>query len=58
MATTLQIEYARSLAEKSILEMATGYGCVLIYNGKIVSEGNNQRKGMRSSKTHQCLLCA
>ena len=56
MATSLQIEYARLLAEKSMLEMATGYGCILIYNGKIVSEGNNQRKGTRSSKSHQCLI--
>ena len=57
MATSLQIEYARRLAEKSILEMATGYGCILIYNKKIVSEGHNQRKGIRTTNLHQCLLC-
>jgi hypothetical protein len=58
MATSLQIERARVLAEKSKTEMATGYACLLVHNGIIVSEGINQRKGVRSSKTNHCLLCA
>jgi hypothetical protein len=52
MATTLQIERARLLAEKARTEMATGYGCLLLYKGKIISEGFNQLDGVRSSKSH------
>ena len=57
MATSLQIERARLLAEKAKTEMATGYACLLIHNGEIISEGFNQRKGLRSSKSTYCPLC-
>ena len=50
MASHLHIEKARMLAYKSEIEMATLYGCVLVYNGKIVSTGHNQRKGVRKDK--------
>jgi len=56
MATYSQIEQARLQAEKSYTEMATQYGCVLVYNGKVVSKGNNKRKGLRTSKLKQCPL--
>jgi len=56
MATRLQIDQAHKLAEKSILEMATGYGCLLIYNGKVISSGHNKRKGNRFDNIHKCLL--
>jgi deoxycytidylate deaminase len=56
MATSLNIEQARLQAEKSYIDMATQYGCVLVYNGKIVSKGNNKRKGLRSNKIKQCPL--
>jgi deoxycytidylate deaminase len=56
MATYFQIEQARLQAEKSYIEMATQYGCILLYNGKIVSRGNNKRKGLRTSKLKQCPL--
>lgn len=53
MATYLQIEQSRSHAQKSYTEMATQYGCILVYNEKIVSKGNNKRKGYRISKLKQ-----
>ena len=56
MPTHLDIEQARLQAEKSYIDMATQYGCVLIYNGKIVSRGNNKRKGLRTNKIKQCPL--
>ena len=56
MATRLNIEQARLQAEKSYIDMATQYGCILIYNGKIVSRGNNKRKGVRTTKITQCPL--
>jgi|LauGreStaDraftv2_3_1035109.scaffolds.fasta_scaffold1036382_1 deoxycytidylate deaminase len=58
MSEYLYIEEARLQAEKSHIEMATQYGCVLVYNGKIVSKGNNKRKGgFRFSKLKECPLC-
>jgi len=54
-----QINQALRLANKAIESdgMATGYGCLLIGpNGEIVSKGNNQCKGERSSLNTQCLL--
>ena len=57
MATPLHLERGRILAEKGKTEMATGYACLLLHNGTIVSEGFNQRKGIRSSNTTNCLLC-
>jgi deoxycytidylate deaminase len=56
MATYLQIEQARLEADKSHIDMATQYGCILVHNGKIVSRGNNKRKGMRTSNLKQCPL--
>jgi deoxycytidylate deaminase len=56
MATRLNIEQARLQAEKSYIDMATQYGCILIHNGKIVSRGNNKRKGVRTTKIKQCPL--
>jgi hypothetical protein len=56
MATYLQIEQARMQAGKSNIEMATQYGCILVHNGKIVSRGNNKRKGLRTSNLKQCPL--
>ena len=57
MATSLQIERAYQLAEKAKTEMATGYACLLVHNGEIISEGFNQRKGLRTSKSPSCPLC-
>lgn len=54
MANFLHIEQARLQAKKSNIDMATSYGCVLVYNGKIVSEGHNQRKGIRTNTLSQC----
>jgi hypothetical protein len=54
MATNKQIERARMLAVKGMTDMATGYGCLLIYKGKVISEGFNQRDGIRLSKSHEC----
>lgn len=56
MATYLNIEHARLQAKKSYIDMATQYGCVLICNGKIVSRGNNKRKGVRTTNLKQCPL--
>ena len=56
MPTNLNIEQARLQAEKSYIDMATQYGCILIHNGKIVSRGNNKRKGVRTDKNKQCPL--
>jgi deoxycytidylate deaminase len=58
MANYLHIEQARLQAKKSNIDMATGYGCVLVYNGKIVSEGHNQRKGVRTNTINQYPLCS
>jgi len=54
MATKTLIEYARLQATKSYIEMATQYGCILVHKGKIVSIGNNKRKGTQSSKIRDC----
>ena len=56
MPTNLNIEQARLQDEKSYIDMATQYGCILIHNGKIVSRGNNKRKGVRTNKSKQCPL--
>ena len=56
MASSNLIEYARLQAIKNT-ETATCYGCILVYKGKIVSEGNNKRKGVRSSNIRECPLC-
>lgn len=57
MASSNLIEYARLQAVKNT-ETATCYGCILVYKGKVISEGNNKRKGLRSSKYQECPLCS
>ena len=55
MVSSNLIEYAYLQATKNT-ETATCYGCILVHKGKIVSEGNNKRRGVRSSNITECPL--